>query len=103
MPLHTLWTNYISELLKNCQDCEARLLAADFHGCILTVFQAANPIHPGLTGVVIKDSGRSFTVVTDADRTYHVPKHKSVFCFNIGSDRKVTLLGTNLQRERTKA
>ena len=103
MPLHTLWTNYISELLKNCQDCEARLLAADFHGCILTVSQAANPIHAGLTGVVIKDSSQSFTVVTDADRTYHVPKHKSVFCFNIGSDRKVTLLGTNLQRERAKA
>ncbi|DBA67228.1 TPA: hypothetical protein ACH3X2_001538 [Trebouxia sp. C0005] len=103
VPLHTLWTQYISELLKSCQDCEARLLAADYHGSILTISQAANPIHAGLTGLVIKDSAHSFTLVTQADRTYHVLKDKSVFSFNIGSNSKVTLLGTNLQRERSRA
>lgn len=102
VPLHTLWTQYISELLKNCQDREARLLAADYHGCILTISQAANPIHAGLTGLVIKDSAHSFTLVTQADRTYHVLKHKSVFSFKVGSNSKVTLLGTNLQRERSR-
>ncbi len=102
MPLHTLWTQYISELLKNCQDLEARLLAADYHGCILTISEAANPIHAGLTGLVIKDSAHSFTIVTQADRTYHVLKHKSVFSFKVGSNSKVTLLGTNLQKERSR-
>ena len=102
MPLHTLWTQYISELLKNCQDLEARLLAADYHGCILTISEAANPIHAGLTGLVIKDSAHSFTIVTQADRTYHVFKHKSVFSFKVGSNSKVTLLGTNLQKERSR-
>ena len=91
----------MDELLRNSQDREARLLAADYHGCILSVCQAANPTHVGLTGLVIKDNELSFTLVTEADRTYHVLKHKSVFCFNVGSS-KVTLLGTQLQKERSK-
>ena len=92
----------MDELLKTSQDREARLLAADFHGCLITVSQAANPCHIGLTGLVIKDTAQAFTVITKADRTHHIQKHKSVFCFNIGSNSQVTLLGTNLQRERSK-
>ena len=92
----------MDELLRNSQHREARLLAADLHGCSLTVSQAANPIHVGLTGLVIKDTVQSFTLITKADRIYHVSKHESIFCFTLGGDSKVTLLGTNLQRERSK-
>ena len=103
VPLHKLWQQYIEDLLKSCQDREARILAADFHGCKLEVTQAANPAHVGLRGIVIKDTAATFTVVTQNDRTCFVQKHQSSFCFYLSDKSKVTLLGTNLQRERSKA
>lgn len=102
-PLHKLWTQYITGLLKNSKDVEARILAADLHGCKLTVTQAANPAHAGLTGLVIKETPQAFMLLTVANRTHHVLKDKSVFCFTLDERRKVTLLGTNLQRERSKS
>ena len=93
----------MDDLLKSCQDREARILAADLHGCNLQVTQAANPRHVGLTGIVIKETVATFTIITQSDRVQYVPKHKSTFCFNMDAGSKVTLLGSNLQRERSKA
>lgn len=92
----------MDELLKACKDREARILAADFHGCSLQVTKAVNPTHVGLTGIVIKDTAATFTILTQADRVHYIPKHGSFFCFSIDESTRVTLIGTGLQRERGK-
>ncbi|KAL3154298.1 hypothetical protein ABBQ32_013786 [Trebouxia sp. C0010 RCD-2024] len=101
-PLHKLWQQYVDELLKSCKDMEARILAADFHGCSLQVTKAVNPAHVGLTGIVIKDTAATFTILTQSDHVHYIPKHESVFCFTIDDSTRVTLIGTGLQRERSK-
>lgn len=93
----------MEELLKLSQDREARILTADFHGCSLQVTQAANPVHVGLAGIVIKDTDAVFTVITQDDSVKYIPKHGSTFCFNIDDRNTVTMFGTSLQRERSKA
>ena len=102
VPLHKLWQQYMEELLKKSQDQEARILGADFHGCKLTVTEAANPRHVAIEGIVMKDSAATFTIITQNDHIHHIAKHKSNFCFNIGERMKVVLMGTNLQQERSK-
>ena len=93
----------MDDLLKSCHDREARILAADLHGCNLQVTQAANPRHVGLTGIVIRETAATFTIITQRDIVQYIPKHKSVFCFNVDEGSKVTLLGSNLQRGRSNA
>ena len=92
----------MEELLKLCQDREARILAADFHGCTLQVTQAVNPVHVGLTGIVIKDTAATFTIVAEGDRVHYLPKRGSTFSFSIDETTRVTLFGTSLQRDRSK-
>lgn len=101
-PLHKLWQQYMDELLKSCKDREARILAADFHGCSLQVTRAVNTAHVGLTGIVIKDTAATFTILTQADHVHYIPKRGSVFCFSVDDSTMVTLIGTGLQRERSK-
>ena len=93
----------MEELLKLCQDREACLLTADFHGCNLQVTQAANSVHVGLAGIVIKDTVATFTIVTQGDRVHFIPKRGSTFCFSIDDTTRVTVFGTGLHRERSKA
>lgn len=102
MPLHKLWRQYMEESLRLCKNREACILAADFHGCNLEVTHAANPIHVGLAGIVIKDTAAAFTILTQSDRTHHILKHASTFCFSIDDRTRVTMFGTCLQRERSK-
>lgn len=101
-PLHKLWQQYMDELLKSCKDREARILAADFHGCNLQVTRAVNPAHVGLTGTIIKDTAATFTILTRNDRVHFAPKRGSFFCFSIDDSTRVTLIGTSLQKERSK-
>lgn len=102
-PLHKLWQQYVEELLKLSQDREACILTADFHGCSLQVTQAANPVHVGLAGIVIKDTAATFTIITQSDCVRYIPKDGSTFCFSLDDRAMVTMFGSSLQRERSKA
>lgn len=102
-PLHKLWQRYIEDLLKLCQDREACILTADFHGCSLQVMQAANPVHVGLAGIIIKDTAATFSIITQSDCVRYIPKHESTFCFSLADRTRVTVFGASLQRERSKA
>ncbi|KAH7097367.1 RNase P/MRP, p29 subunit [Auriculariales sp. MPI-PUGE-AT-0066] len=97
-PLHTLWLGYIAELLNlphrplslesvtpaqhtqsmpSTQDMQAKLVKADFHGCIISVRRAKNPFLVGRTGIIVHETENTFKIVT------LIPKRNSVFGFSL--------------------
>jgi ribonuclease P protein subunit POP4 len=105
-PLNTLWRGYISELLSlplppspdapnpnpppipNIAVIHAKLVKADYHGCIITgaskhgdyntrrisyslsrtVKRSKNPSLVGMSGIVIHETENTFKVITTNDR-----------------------------------
>ncbi|TDL25557.1 RNase P/MRP, p29 subunit [Rickenella mellea] len=95
LPLHNLWLGYMSELLglaqvpsvapshimPNSAGMHAKLIKADFHGCIMSVKQSKNPSLVGLTGIVVHETENAFKVVTADDKVKLLPKQNSIFTF----------------------
>ncbi|KAM6504435.1 RNase P subunit p29-like protein [Amanita muscaria] len=95
LPLHHLWMGYMSELLglariptdehasaahmPNASSMQAKLVKADLHGSIITVYQTKNTSAWGLSGIVILDTTNALTIVTKQDKVKIVPKQNSVF------------------------
>lgn len=100
-PIHRLWLGYMVELLNlpprpkpedaatathrmpPAGDMQAKLVKADFHGCIVTVRKAKNPFLVGRSGIVIHETENTFKVVTRKDRLKVLPKKNSIFVFSI--------------------
>lgn len=99
-PVHTLWRQYIGDLLRGNTNKESRLLDADYHGCKLTVKQSSNPRHFGLTGYVMKDTAGAFAIISQDDRLHHVQKKGSLFQFDLNDVEQVTLIGSELLKQR---
>ncbi|KAI8820123.1 RNase P subunit p29-like protein [Fimicolochytrium jonesii] len=84
LPLHALWTSYMTELLGTetaPQNVLPRLLRADYHGAVFTVVKAKCPSLVGLCGVVVKETENMFTLVGRGGGVKVIPKRNTVFTF----------------------
>ncbi|KAJ7607557.1 Rof/RNase P-like protein, partial [Roridomyces roridus] len=95
LPLHHLWMGYMSELLglprpgsgapraPSGAAVHPKLLKADFHGSIMTVYQSKNTATIGLWGIVIHETEGTFKVVTKENKLKVIPKRNSIFKFAV--------------------
>ena len=70
VPLHTLWKEYMSELCANLYDPNVigeKLLKADFHGCDMSITRSSCPSRVGLSGICVKETRGTFTLITPSD------------------------------------
>ncbi|VDO56194.1 unnamed protein product [Onchocerca flexuosa] len=68
-PLYELWCDYFSTLVNGSgSQCDARVLRADYHGCMLMVAEAANPTQIGICGIVTRETRQTFMLITKQDR-----------------------------------
>ncbi|GBG88781.1 hypothetical protein CBR_g48398 [Chara braunii] len=97
--LHELWKEYMKQLIgtsRGLSILKSRLLNADRHGCFMSVVQAKNPSWLGCKGIVVKETGRTFTLVSPVtDHVKVVPKGGCVFSFGV-EDRLFTMYGNNI-------
>jgi len=61
----------------------AGLPTDDFHGAILTVVRSVNPGYVGLTGICVKETKKTFQLISKDDSLKIVPKSGSVFRFDV--------------------
>ncbi|VDK76637.1 unnamed protein product [Onchocerca ochengi] len=68
-PLYELWCDYFSTLVDGSGgQWDARVLKADYHGCMLMVAEAANPVQIGICGIVTRETRQTFMLITKQDR-----------------------------------
>lgn len=81
MPLHRLWSGYITQHLSLSPDTVAianydpgydnfskLLIKSDFHGAIVTVIRSKCPGHVGASGIVAMDTKNTFKIVSADNR-----------------------------------
>jgi len=84
IPLHNLWFSYMEKLLgKNLSPnvVQSKLLRADFHGCLMTVFQSKCASYVGTCGIMVKETKLVFNIITRDDELKAIPKANSIFSF----------------------
>lgn len=69
-PLHDAWRGYIAGITSGDAPVPERLLHADYHGCLLTVAEARNPIYAGITGIVAKVTANTLQIVAPSNRLH---------------------------------
>lgn len=98
VPLHALWLEYIHDVVSDASgatELGARLVKADVHGALVCVCRALSSALVGLTGIVVKETQHTFTLVTPANQFRVIPKRDAVFTLRV-SDTLVTLFGAHL-------
>ncbi|OQR84177.1 hypothetical protein ACHHYP_13741 [Achlya hypogyna] len=99
MTLNEMWKQYMTDLIGNegiaasatagaaFETCPfgAKLLKADFHGCLLRVVRASNPGVLGLQGIVLDELKNVFRLLTPKDKVVVVPKAGSSFAFELNA------------------
>ena len=94
IPMSHLWKQYAAEVLgKVCvnptpgqimSSCQ-KLVKLDYHGCIITVLDSKCRSYIGHTGIVIRESQNTFTIVNLKDEKKVIPKRNTVFAFKFGN------------------
>ncbi|KAK6106563.1 hypothetical protein QQG55_24710 [Brugia pahangi] len=96
-PLYELWCDYFSTLINGSNgQLDARMLKADYHGCLLMIVEAANPTQVGICGIVIRETRQTFMLITKQDRLLTIPKQDTIFQFAL--EGKIYLLFGNAFR-----
>ncbi|KAM3721341.1 Ribonuclease P protein subunit [Dirofilaria immitis] len=96
-PLYELWCDYFSTLVNESSgQWDARVLKADYHGCMLMVAEAANPTQVGICGIVIRETKQTFMLITKHDRFLTIPKQDTIFQFAL--ENKIYILFGNAFR-----
>ena len=72
-----------------------KLVRSDFHGANLKIISSTIEPLIDLQGIVVKESLKTFTLVTPKDKVVVVVKEKCVFEFWIG-ERKFEILGAGI-------
>lgn len=99
LPLNNLWNKYMNDLLENEKNEESffsKLIKADFHGAILKVLQAKCKTYEGQSGIIIKETNKTFKIVTKQNRIVLILKQNCIFLFEI-LNKVVKLYGCHLQ------
>ena len=87
VPMHELWKEYMKALISQEKVDPATLLAkvlkADFHGALISVFKAKNKCLVGVEGIVIKETQKAFYIVNAKDEQKTVLKKGMVFILRV--------------------
>lgn len=101
LPLHSLWKDYISDLVdlkrltsKNLPEYELKLMKADLHGSLLSVTKAKCPSLIGTSGIVLQETKNTFKLITSDDKFKTIPKQNAAFSLAVG-EFIVTIYGNN--------
>ncbi|KAG0450256.1 hypothetical protein HPP92_026974 [Vanilla planifolia] len=96
-PMHDMWKAYIIEIVNESRKKQLaqRLLEADLHGAFLVVVECKTASFVGFSGIMIRETAETFGIIKQDDCFRMVPKHGSVFIFQVGC-LKVTLQGDRL-------
>lgn len=96
-PMHDIWKGYVMQLLKNIGKNQLApcLLNADLHGAIIQVAECKTEAFTGMGGIMIRETGETFGIVTENGKFRVVPKKGSVFIFQVDT-WKITLHGDKL-------
>ncbi|XP_044126195.1 ribonuclease P protein subunit p29 [Bufo gargarizans] len=102
LPLHELWKQYIRNLCYGLrpdaqpQMIQNKMLKADLHGAMVTVFKSKCPSYVGLAGIILQESKNILKIITKEDKLKVVPKLNCVFSVEI--DGFITYIyGSKLQ------
>lgn len=123
LPLHTLWKEYISDLIESQSNIESLMLRADYHGALIKVIQSKAPQMVGIEGIIIQETKNTFKVITQQDKykgivglffSYFIcynsfltiilkviPKANNIFSFVIG-ENLVIIYGNNIRCKATE-
>mmetsp|Transcript_40118 Transcript_40118/g.105280 ORF Transcript_40118/g.105280 Transcript_40118/m.105280 type:complete len:110 (+) Transcript_40118:544-873(+) len=72
-----MWKEYFAGLCSAgavAQEVLAAVQNADLHGSKVAVLSARNPGIVGVSGIVVKDTARTFVIISEDNRTRIVPK-----------------------------
>jgi ribonuclease P protein subunit POP4 len=85
--MNDLWKQYIAELVKDIKNDEAilqRMIAADYHGCLIRVVQAKNQSLIGKEGIIIQETRNMFIIVEKSkNRRCAILKKDCLFSMDI--------------------
>ncbi len=85
--MNELWKEYMKALLSHEKVDTATLLTkvlkADFHGAIISVFNAKNKCLIGVEGIVIKETQKAFYIVNQQNEQKTVLKKGMVFILRV--------------------
>ena len=62
---------------------QQRLLRADLHGAFVLVVKSTNPMLVNKAGFIIKETQKTFVIITNQDKVITVPKQGTIFHFDI--------------------
>ncbi|KTW26643.1 hypothetical protein T552_02652 [Pneumocystis carinii B80] len=90
--LHNLWKEYIKEIIgsSSASIISQKLLKADMHGSKLKVIRSKCPSRVGIEGICIKETKKTFVLITEKNQQKVIPKENSVFSIEIEQTRNHT-------------
>lgn len=88
-PMKQYWDEYAQQLLKDAmgslgESAYLRLLRGDFHGAGLKIVGSTVDRQVGMEGIVLKESLKTFSIVTKGDKHVVIVKQNCVFEFQVG-------------------
>ncbi|KAK4752436.1 hypothetical protein SAY87_021234 [Trapa incisa] len=97
VPMHEMWKKYMIELLKTTGKSQIAqcVLTADLHGAVIQVANSKVTSFIGANGIMIRETARTFGIITRDNKFRVVPKKDSVFLLQVDC-WKITLHGEKL-------
>lgn len=94
-----IWDEYILKLLgtiyKLNDSVYLKMLRADYHGAYLRVEKSKNKYEEGLEGIVLKESLKTFLLLTKENKQKRIIKENIIFSFKV-KDKNFIILGAAL-------
>jgi ribonuclease P protein subunit POP4 len=81
----------------NTSVIQQRLIRADLHGAFVLVVKSTNPQFVNKSGFIIKETQKTFVVITKQDKVISIPKQGSIFNFDIQFMYGAELLGKSVK------
>ncbi|KAG5519303.1 hypothetical protein PMAC_001928 [Pneumocystis sp. 'macacae'] len=84
-PLYNLWKEYIKEIIGSNPTfiISQKLLKADMHGANMKVVRSKCPSRVGIEGICIKETKKTFVLVTKKNQQKVIPKENSIFSIQV--------------------
>lgn len=99
--MHCLWQKYITDLKGQATEHQflEKLLKADLHGAIISVFKAKNTSFVGLQGILLVETANMFVFISENHKLRKIPKKETVFEIVL-QNVKYRLVGNEVMGER---
>ena len=86
LPMNLLWRQYMSSLLENEKTDDSfilKFLKADLHGAIVKILCSKCKSYEGKSGIIIKETMKSFKIVTIDNKILTILKQNSIFLIEV--------------------